>query len=381
MTDPTVRVRFAPSPTGYLHVGGARTALFNWLFARSCGGTFILRIEDTDRSRSLPEHTQAILDGLEWLGIDVDEGPYFQAEGVERHRTLALGLLESGAAYRCFCTPAELAARREAASRTGAGYGYDGRCGRLPAEQAEERHRAGEPSAVRFRAPDAEIAWQDRIHGELRFPGSSIDDFIILRSDGTPVYNLAVVSDDLHAQITHVIRGDDHISNTPKQILIYEAAGEKTPVFGHVPLILGPDGGLLSKRHGAMSVLAYRDDGYLAGGIVNFLALLGWSPGDDRELLTRQELIRDFSLDRVVKKSAVFDMGEVAVVERTPHWDDTLRSPGAPCRRISPRPSTFRNSRRLSPLGRGHRPGQISSSDAAGPRRTGVAILRPGRFL
>ncbi|WP_420447863.1 glutamate--tRNA ligase [Candidatus Palauibacter sp.] len=303
-----VRVRFAPSPTGFLHVGGARTALFNWLFARREGGTFLLRVEDTDRARSRPEHTQAILDGLAWLGLDVDEGPVFQADGVERHRRDALRLLGQGAAYRCFCTAAELAARREEAKRAGAGYGYDGRCGRLDAAAADARAAAGEPFALRVRVPGEAIGWEDMIHGPMSFPAGSIDDFIVLRSDGTPVYNLAVVSDDAEAAITHVIRGDDHLSNTPKQILLYRAFGRPLPRFGHVPLILGPDGKRLSKRHGALSVLAYRDEGYLPEGMVNFLALLGWSPGDDHEVFDVGGLIEAFSIGRVLKKSAVFDL-------------------------------------------------------------------------
>ncbi|WP_419162168.1 glutamate--tRNA ligase [Candidatus Palauibacter sp.] len=307
----TVRVRFAPSPTGFLHVGGARTALFNWLFARRAGGEFVLRVEDTDRARSSPEHTRAILDGLAWLGLTVDHGPVFQADGIERHRTDAQRLLRQGAAYRCFCTAAALARRREQARQTGAGYGYDGRCGRLDADASRARAKAGELFALRVRVPAEAIGWEDLIHGPMKFPSGSIDDFIVLRSDGTPVYNLAVVSDDTEARISHVIRGDDHISNTPKQILLYRTLGASLPVFGHVPLILGPDGKRLSKRHGAMSVLAYRDEGYLPEGMMNFLALLGWSPGDDREAFDVDGLIQAFSIDRVLRKSAVFDLDKL----------------------------------------------------------------------
>jgi len=310
----TVRVRFAPSPTGFLHVGGARTALFNWLVARRAGGTFLLRVEDTDRARSRPEHTRAILDGLAWLGLDVDEGPVFQADGVERHRRDAIRLFGKGAAYRCFCAAEELAARREEAQRAGSGYGYDGRCGRLDAAVSDARATAGEPFALRVRVPEQAIGWEDMIHGPVSFPAGSIDDFIVLRSDGTPVYNLAVVSDDAEAEMTHVIRGDDHLSNTPKQILLYRALGRPLPRFGHVPLILGPDGKRLSKRHGALSVLAYRDEGYLPGGMVNFLALLGWSPGDDREVFDVEGLIGAFSIGRVLKKSAVFDLEKLGWV-------------------------------------------------------------------
>ncbi len=308
----TVRVRFAPSPTGFLHVGGARTALFNWLYARHEEGVFLLRIEDTDRARSSPELTQAILEGLDWLGMSVDEGPVFQADGVERHRRHALELLDRGAAYRCFCSTEELKARREEAQRVGSGFGYDGRCGRLAAEDALRRAEDGEPFALRVRIPQEDIGWDDLVHGPTSFPVGSVDDFVVLRSDGTPVYNLAVVSDDVEARITHVIRGDDHISNTPKQIVIYRALGFELPTFGHVPLILGSDGKRLSKRHGAMSVLAYREEGYLPSGMRNFLALLGWSPGDDREVFDDPDLIEAFRIERVLKKSAVFDLEKLA---------------------------------------------------------------------
>ena len=304
----TVRVRFAPSPTGYLHVGGARTALFNWLFARHEEGVFLLRIEDTDRARSSPEMTRIILDGLEWLGVTIDEGPVFQADGVERHREEAFALLERGAAYRCFCTSGDLRSRREEAERTGAGFGYDGRCGDLSVVESEARAAAEEPFALRVRVPDEAIGWEDLIHGPMSFPAGAVDDFIVLRSDGTPVYNLAVVSDDRESRITHVIRGDDHISNTPKQIVIYRALESSIPIFAHVPLILGPDAKRLSKRHGAMSVLAYQEQGFLAQGVMNFLALLGWSPGDDRELFGLDELVSVFEIGRVLKKSAVFDL-------------------------------------------------------------------------
>jgi len=304
----TVRVRFAPSPTGFLHVGGARTALFNWLYARHQGGVFLLRIEDTDRARSSPELTQAILDGLDWLGIEVDEGPLFQAAGIDRHREQALELLERGAAYRCFCSPEELKARRDEAQKVGSGFGYDGRCGRIPVDEAQQRSADGEPCALRVRVPEEEIGWDDLIHGRTSFPSGSVDDFVVLRSDGTPVYNLAVVSDDADSRITHVIRGDDHISNTPKQIVIYRSLGLELPTFAHVPLILGPDGKRLSKRHGALSVLAYREEGYLPSSMRNFLALLGWSPGDDREVFDDADLIAAFGIGRVLKKSAVFDI-------------------------------------------------------------------------
>lgn len=310
MTDhPTgeVRVRFAPSPTGLLHVGGARTALYNWLWARHTGGKMVLRIEDTDLERSTREMIEAILDGLGWLGIDWDEGPHYQSSLGERHRAAALELLQAGQAYACFCTPEELTAEREAAIARKESYVYSGRCRAIEPAVAEARRMAGEPHTIRFRVPPGETVWSDVVHGPTRFANDTIGDFIVLRSDGAPVYNLAVTVDDRDMAITHVIRGDDHISNTPKQILLYQALGAAVPVFAHVPLILGPDKRKLSKRHGAVAVTAYRDQGYLPEAFVNFLALLGWSPGDDREVLTREELIELFSLDRITGKSAVFD--------------------------------------------------------------------------
>jgi glutamyl-tRNA synthetase len=304
----TVRVRFAPSPTGYLHVGGARTALFNWLFARKTGGTFVLRIEDTDRERSTEAHTQVILDGLKWLGITYDEGPYFQGQLEARHRADAERLLAEGRAYRCFCTREELDAARAEAERTGAAFRYDGRCGRLSPKEIEDRLARGLPYSLRLRMPDEEIAWDDAVHGRISFQGRDLDDFIILRSDGTPIYNLAVVSDDIAMGISHVIRGDDHISNTPKQIALYRALGRPAPVFAHVPMILGPDGKKLSKRHGATAIGDYRNLGILPLAMRNFLALLGWSPGQDREILPEAEMIQLFSLDGIQKKAAVFDV-------------------------------------------------------------------------
>jgi glutamyl-tRNA synthetase len=304
----TIRVRFPPSPTGYLHVGGARTALFNWLFARHHGGALVLRIEDTDRDRSKPEHTEAILHALRWLGLDWDEGPYYQSEGVDRHRQDALSLLGADKAYRDFTTPEELAQQREAVK----GGASDRRVPRRRAEsmapeESEELAATGVPHAVRFRVPDGKTVWEDMVHGEMSFQNEDIDDLVILRSDGSPTYNFAVASDDADQRISHVIRGDDHLSNTPKQILIYEAMGWPVPVFGHVPMILGSDGKRLSKRHGATAVGEYEQEGFLARAIVNFLALLGWSPGDDREVMTVEELIDRFSMERVLKKSAVFD--------------------------------------------------------------------------
>jgi len=295
------RVRFAPSPTGHLHVGGARTALFNWLFARRHGGTFILRIEDTDRERSSDAMTRAILSGLEWLELDLDEGPFHQADGLERHRRDVERVLEAGAAYRCFCEPPA-----EGRSEHAVG-GCSGGCRDLDPSGAARRAEEGEEHAVRFRVPAGETSWEDAVHGETSFPNDSLEDFVLLRRDGTPVYNMAVVSDDIDMRVTHVIRGDDHLSNTPKQILLYGALGADLPTLAHVPMILGPDGKRLSKRHGATSVEAYREEGILPEAMVNFLALLGWSPGDDREVMTREELVEAFSLGRILRKSGVFD--------------------------------------------------------------------------
>jgi len=307
MSTAPPRVRFAPSPTGYLHVGGARTALFNWLFARKTGGTFILRIEDTDQARSTPEHTQVILDGLTWLGLDWDEGPYFQGAEVDRHRRDGERLLTDGKAYRCFCSREELEAQRKSAPAGGEAFKYDGRCGRLGEDEVRRRVDAGMPFAVRFRMPQEDIAWDDAVHGRITWHGKDLDDLIILRSDRTPIYNMAVVSDDIAMRITHVIRGDDHVSNTPKQIALYRALGAEVPVFAHVPMILGADGKKLSKRHGATAVGDYQHQGILPAAMRNFLGLLGWSPGGDREILGEQEMIDLFFLSGIQSKPAVFD--------------------------------------------------------------------------
>ena len=301
------RVRFAPSPTGFLHVGGARTALFNWLFVRKTGGTMVLRIEDTDRERSTDAHTQVILDGLNWLGITWDEGPVFQGTFTARHRADAERLLAEDKAYRCFCTREELEAQRKATAGGGDAFRYDGRCGRLAPAEVAERMSRGLPFVIRFRMPREEIAWDDAVHGRISFQGHDLDDLVILRTDGTPIYNLAVVSDDIEMRITHVIRGDDHISNTPKQIALYRALGVAVPVFAHVPMILGSDGKKLSKRHGATAVGDYQDQGILPAAMRNFLALLGWSPGGDREIMPEDEMIALFSLEGIQKKPAVFD--------------------------------------------------------------------------
>jgi glutamyl-tRNA synthetase len=303
----SVRVRFAPSPTGYLHVGGARTALFNWLFARKYGGQFLLRIEDTDRARSTEESTRAIFEGLTWLGLDWDEEVVYQGANLERHQRDARALLASGAAYRCFCTAADLDARRAEAEARKEVFRYDRRCDRLAPAEVERRVAAGEPHTIRFRVPEGTTGWTDMVHGDIEFPNRELDDLVILRSDGTPIYNLAVVSDDIAMRITHVMRGDDHISNTPKQILLYRALGATLPRFAHFPMIHGPDGKKLSKRHGATAVGDYRHLGILPEAMCNFLALLGWSPGGDREIMTRAEMIELFHEDGFLKKASVFD--------------------------------------------------------------------------
>jgi glutamyl-tRNA synthetase len=301
-----VRVRFAPSPTGYLHVGGARTALFNWLFARQHRGKFILRIEDTDNARSSEEMVKGILQGLRWLGLDWDEGPFFQSQRLSRYGKFVTELLERGCAYRCFCTPDELAARRSQGN--GQAWLYDRRCLAIAREESERRARAGESFAVRFSVPPGKTVFRDHVFGEIEVENANIEDFVLQRSDGMPTYHLGVVVDDLDMGITHVVRGADHISNTPKQILVYQAVGEALPEFAHLPLILGPDKQRLSKRHGATSVMAYAEMGYLPEAFFNFLSLLGWSPGDDREVLSREELIELFGLDCVGKADAVFGL-------------------------------------------------------------------------
>jgi glutamyl-tRNA synthetase len=304
--DSPIRVRFAPSPTGYLHVGGARTALFNWLFARHHGGKFILRIEDTDLARSSEEMVEGILQGMRWLGLDWDEGPYFQSRRLERYREFAHGLIRSGHAYRCFCGPEELAGRKGIQQGTGGTWLYDRHCLGLAPEESEARANRGVPFAVRFRVPVGKTSFLDKVYGFIEVAHTQIEDFILLRSDRIPTYHLGVVVDDLDMEITHVIRGADHISNTPKQILLYRAAARPLPEFAHLPLILGPDKQRLSKRHGATSVMAYPELGYLSDAFFNFLSLLGWSPGNDREILSRRELVDLFSLEGVGKANAVF---------------------------------------------------------------------------
>jgi glutamyl-tRNA synthetase len=296
-----IRVRFAPSPTGHLHIGGARTALFNWLFARHGGGTFILRIEDTDRSRSTEEFIEAIIEGMKWLGLDWDEGPYRQTERFTIYKRCVDRLLQEGKAYHCYCIPEELERRRQEAMAQGKMPKYDGRC-----REMKESLSSRIP-AVRFKMPqEGQTLVRDLVRGDVVFDNSQLDDLIITRSDGTPTYNFVVVVDDVDMKITHVIRGDDHLNNTPKQIHIYKAFGYELPAFAHLPMILGSDKSRLSKRHGATSVLAYRDKGYLPDALVNYLVRLGWSYGD-REVFSREELIRFFSFENVGKSSAVFN--------------------------------------------------------------------------
>ncbi|MBI3940982.1 MAG: glutamate--tRNA ligase [Acidobacteria bacterium] len=309
--SPALRARFAPSPTGYLHVGGARTALFNWLLARSRGGCFILRIEDTDLQRSSEEMTRVILDSMRWLGMDWDEGPFFQSQRLGLHRRTVERLLSEAKAYPCFCPPQRLEESRRAAEREKRAWIYDRTCLGLTAEEALQRRRAGVPGLVRFRVPEGETVFQDLIQGEIRFDNRLIEDFALQRSDGMPTYHLSVVSDDIDMRISHVIRGADHISNTPKQILLYEALGQAVPEFGHLSLILGPDRKRLSKRHGATAVEHYRTQGILPDALINYLALLGWSPGGDREVMAAAELVERFDLSRVNKANAVFDVAKL----------------------------------------------------------------------
>ncbi len=305
----THRLRFAPSPTGYLHVGGARTALFNWLYVKRYGGKLLLRIEDTDKARSTGESTRAIFDGLNWLGLDWDEDAVYQGANLSRHQADVQRLVEADKAYRCFCTAKELDEMRTAALARKEAFKYDRRCASLAPDEVARRSAAGMPFSIRFRVPDGDTGWTDLVHGPITFPNRDIGegDFIILRSDGTPIYNLAVVSDDITMKITLVMRGDDHISNTPKQILIYQALGATLPQFAHLPMIHGADGKKLSKRHGATAVADYRHLGILPQAMLNFLALLGWSPGHDIEVMTVPQMIELFSVEGLSKKAAIFD--------------------------------------------------------------------------
>jgi glutamyl-tRNA synthetase len=296
-----VRVRFAPSPTGSLHIGGARTALFNWLFARHEKGTFILRIEDTDRERSTEEFTKSILDGMKWLGFDWDEGPYHQTDRMNLYKEHVDKLMKEGKAYRCYCTPEALEAKRQAMLASGQKPKYDGTC-------RERTDRPDKPFAIRLKAPLTGVtAIDDLCRGHIEFDNKELDDLIIARSDGSPTYNFTVVVDDVTMGITHVIRGDDHLNNTPRQVLIYQAFGYPLPTFAHLPMIFGPDKKKLSKRHGATSVIEYESMGYLPEAVVNYLARLGWAY-KDQEIFTRDEMIEKFDLAVVGKAPSVFDM-------------------------------------------------------------------------
>ena len=306
LTGP-VRVRFPPSPTGALHVGGARTAIYNDLLRHNLGGTFILRIEDTDRQRSDPRMTEQIKSALAWLGIVADEGPFLQSDRLEEHRAAARKLLEEGKAYHCFRTAEEIEARRQEAKRRGLTSFYRVFFEPPSPQEVARRLAAGEPYAVRFRMPAGEIRFHDLVRGEVVFAEEALDDFVILRSDGSPTYHLSVVCDDIHGGVTHVIRGEDHVPNIPKHIGLFQALGAPVPVFCHLPLIMGPDRKRLSKRTGAASVEEFRDQGVLPQALYNFLALLGWSPGDDREILSRQEMVEAFTAERLVPSAAIFD--------------------------------------------------------------------------
>jgi len=302
-----IRVRFAPSPTGNLHIGGARTALFNYLFARKYSGKFLLRIEDTDQMRSKPEYIDSIIEGLRFLGIDWDEPPVYQSQNLQAHRLAAQKLLDTGLAYRCFCGQEKLEAERHTAEKEKRDPQYPGHCRNLSDAKITAKLASQEKFAIRFKVMDEPVEFHDLIHGNVKVKGEEMEDFVILRRDGYPTYMLAAVVDDIDMRISHIIRGDDHISNTPKQILLHRALGNVPPKFAHIPLILGLDKKRLSKRHGAKSVLEYRCQGILSKALTNYLAFLGWNPGDEREIMPLNEIISAFSLDKVNPKSAVFD--------------------------------------------------------------------------
>lgn len=310
-----VRVRFAPSPTGHMHVGNARTALFNWLFARHMNGTFVLRIEDTDMERSTEESALGIIESMKWMGLDWDEGPgaggeygpYFQSERLDVYKEAAAKLIEQGQSYYCYCNSEELAARREQALKEGRPPGYDGRCRSLSESERRQYEMQGIQPAVRFKVDEGIVAFDDVIRGNVQFDSNVLEDFVILKSDGVATYNFAVVLDDALMHITDVIRGEDHIPNTPKQILLYKALGYPIPRFAHIPMILGPDRARLSKRHGATSVEQYREIGVVREAFVNYLALLGWGYDDKQQLFSIDELVDKFTLERVSKNAAIFD--------------------------------------------------------------------------
>jgi glutamyl-tRNA synthetase len=330
-----IRVRFAPSPTGALHIGSVRTALFNYLFARNQNGKFILRIEDTDTARSTEESVQVILDGMKWIGMEWDEGPFFQSERMELYRTMANTLLEKGAAYRCYCPPEDLEQRRKDAISSGSRLLYSGKCRELTNPPADKEF------AIRLKVSrPGTVSFIDYLRGSMSFSTDEIDDFVLVRTDGTPTYNFSVVIDDHDMQITHVIRGDDHLNNTPKQLLIYQALGYAPPVFAHLPMILGEDKTRLSKRHGAKSVTEYREEGFLPEALLNYLARLGWSYGD-QEIFSKQELIEKFSLDHVGKSAGIFNPEKLLAVNANhmrsddiehvlPHLEYLMQKQGIP---------------------------------------------------
>lgn len=338
-----VRVRFAPSPTGYLHIGGARTALFNWLFARKMGGKLILRIEDTDTERLKEDSVSQILTSLKWLGLNWDEGPeaggecgpYYQSERRELYSKYAQQLLDEGKAYYCFCTPADLEAEREKQRAAKQPFRYARTCRNLDPEIAKARAAAGEPYSVRIKIPtEGSITVHDLIHGDVTFNMDQFDDFVIVKSNGMPTYNFAVVVDDHLMGMTHVLRAEEHLSNTPKQLLIYEALGFEPPKFGHMPMILAPDRSKLSKRHGATSVEEFRAQGYLPEAIINYLTLLGWGPGDEREIFTLEETVKLFELEQMSKKAAVYDTKKLT-------WMNGQYLSELPLEKILPEAETF----------------------------------------
>lgn len=324
--NPAIRVRFAPSPTGFLHIGGARTALFNWLYARHTGGTFILRIEDTDETRSTDDSVTGILESMRWLGLDWDEGPlykndgkiptesqgdvgpYFQMQRLDKYQSACNALIEKGMAYPCYCTPEEVEKMREMALLAKRPPKYDGTCRRLTADQRREKEGQGKSKSIRFATPtEGHTRFTDLVRGEMDFENALLEDFVILKTSGVPTYNFACVIDDHHMKISHVIRGDDHLSNTPRQILVYQALGYSLPEFAHLAMILGSDGSRLSKRHGATSVTEYRDAGYLPEVMLNYLALLGWGTEDSQNIFTQAEMIEKFQLERCSRSPATFD--------------------------------------------------------------------------
>lgn len=305
-----VRVRFAPSPTGHLHIGAARTALYNWIFSRRHGGQFILRIEDTDMERSSQKMSQGILDGLKWMGIDWDEGPFFQSERINLYRDQVEQLIKKNFAYYCFCSPEDIEKRKPSSDRGLKEWKYDRYCLNLSSEEKQFLRSKGKNPAIRFKVPDGEIHYIDLVHGPITVKNKNIEDFVLLRSDGVPTYHLSVVVDDIFMRITHIIRGDDHISNTPKQILLYRAFGKSPPKFGHHPLILGPDKKKLSKRHGVTSVMQFREEGFLPLALVNYLVQMSWVP-DEEKIFTREEIIDFFSFKKRIRGNPIFDINKL----------------------------------------------------------------------